>query len=308
MMWIEVLLAAALLAAPARERIDRVRAVVNDEVITEHELKAALDAAGGLAPGLDHAALEKQVLDRLIDERLLEQQIKESHVHVEEADVERAIQDILKQNQISLEQLQQAIQERGMSMGAYRETLRKQLRQLKLIELKVRSKIVIPERAVKAEYARQTRGQTPDQLVHIQHIFLPWSKPSATERAATLAKLGGLRDRAERGDDFAALAKEFSKGPTAEGGGDLGEVSEKGLLPALAKGIQGLSVGQLSQPIETDTGVHLVKVLSRRAEDSGAYAKQQARIRQELYTREAEAQMKVWLEDLRSQASIDVRS
>ena len=302
MMLSPILVSVALLGAPeGRELVDRIVAVVNDDVIIGSELDEAVSrvAAGDSA--------KRQILEDLINEKLMEQQIAEAKINVSETDLDRAVADILRTNNITEAELQAAIDARGMSMKQYRKDLRAQLIRLKLIDAKVRSRVVIPEAEIKAEYERQSRAEAKEEMVTIRHIFLRWSDAnSAKAKAETIQAALAARQRVLDGEDFQAVAKELSEGPTASAGGDLGEMNRKQMLPELAKGIEGLKAGELTMPLETDTGVHVVLLESTRAQGSSTYADSRSKIYQTLYQREIEAQMQVWLEELRKQAAVSI--
>ena len=103
------------------------------------------------------------------------------------------------------------------------------------------------------------------------------------------------------------MAKEISEGPTASSGGDLGEIGEKGLLPELARALVGVKNQEITQPIETTNGVHVVQLLERKAKQPTTYASVKDQIYQELYQKEVERQMKVWLDELKGSSAIDIR-
>ncbi|MEM7677704.1 MAG: peptidylprolyl isomerase [Myxococcota bacterium] len=296
-----MMLMLALVSAPGdRELVDRIVAVVNDDVVIASELNA--QAGPGVGDGQ-----RKAMLEQLINERLMQQQIREAKININDDEVSRAIQDILRTNNISEAELQAAIDARNMSMSQYREDLKSQLIRLKLIDQKVRSRVVIPEAEIKAEFERQTRDEAKDEMVKIRHIFLRWGEsPDPTERSRVMAKAQKARQQVMDGADFAETARAMSEGPTAATGGDLGEMSRQQMLPELARGIKGVKAGSLSAPIETDSGVHVVLVEARREKGSSAYAEARNAIYQKLYQREVEAQMKVWLEELRKQAAVSI--
>ncbi len=305
-----LILAGLTISAPQRTLVDKVAAVVNDDIVTLSEVKAA--AAPYLAQNNDPArrkALYKDVLEQLISERLLAQQIKEADIRVGEADVDRAIKDILRQNQLSDAQLAQALEARGMTMARYREELKAQLIRLKLIDLKVRSRVVIPESDIKAEYESRTAGEEEETFVSISHLFFRWGDETSEEektRIKTQAEEARKRVTGSK-EDFAAVAKEVSQGPTASQGGSLGEMSSTGLMAALAEPVKGMQVGEVSKPIETTGGIHVVKLNGRRKEKKSNYQKMRAKIHQELYQQRVETQMKLWMDELRKNAAVDVR-
>ncbi len=307
-MWTTMLVATLAVGAPSdRELLDRIVAVVNDEVITLSEVEASAKPYMQHNEGEERKKLLfKDILDQLISERLLAQEIKQAKITVSDEEVSRAVQDILRQNRISEEQLKQAIESRGMSMGQYREDLKSQLVRLKLIDMKVRSRVVIPEADIKAEYDQRTKDDEQEELVHIRHIFFKWGENATeAEKAAIRDKAVAARKQALAGD-FEAVAKELSEGPTRNNGGDLGELSGKQLLPELKVALEGVEPGTITNPIDTDNGVHVVYLVGRRFKKPTSYAELRDRIYQELYQRRVEEQTKVWLEELRGQSAVRV--
>ena len=298
-----IALSLLLTSAPGqRELVDRIVAVVNDDVIIASELEASATEFGASNLG------KKEILEKLISEKLMTQQIQEAKIEVNDDDVDRAIKDILRTNRITEGELRAAVEARGLSMDKYRTDLKTQLIRLKLIDMKVRSRVVIPESEIKAEYERQTRNEKQEEFVRIRHIFLRWGdSPDPSERNRVLAAARAARQRVADGEAFDKVAKELSQGPTAASGGDLGEMSQQQMLPELAKGIEGLTEGQLTEPLETDSGVHVVLLEGRRKKAATAYAEVRNRIYQELYQKEVEAQMTVWLEELRKQAAVSIK-
>ena len=300
----EVALMVALAAAPGeRELVDRIVAIVNDDVVVMSEVESANEQTLGLAG----TASDREVLEQLINERLMTQQIQAANIDVTEDELNRAIQDILRTNNIQMAELQAAVETRGLSMGQYREDLKAQLVQLKLVDMKVRSRVVIPESEIKAEFERRTRDEPREQLLKISHIFLRWGEsPDPGERARVLKAARTALKRLKNGANFEKLAKEISQGPTAASGGDLGELTRQQMLPALAKGTKGLKAGELSEPIETSSGVHVVLVKEVTEKAGKTYTEMRSQIYSELYQREVQAQMKVWLEELRKQAAVSI--
>lgn len=303
------LIAALLVSASGeRELLDRVAAVVNDEVITLSEVEKAAQPFMAHNQGEERKErLLKDILDQLIAERLLSQQIKEAKITVTEDELERAIKDILRQNKITMDQLEQAIRARGMSMGQYKQDLESQLIRLKLIDMKVRSRIVIPEADIKSEYERRTKDEVEEELVHIRHIFFRWAgDASDADKAAIRTKAADAKVRAAK-EGFEEVAKAVSEGPTAANGGDLGELSGKGLLPELKRALKGVEPGTVTDPIDTTNGVHVVKLEGRRFKKPTSYGEVRDRIYQELYQTKVQEQTKVWLDELRGQSAVSVR-
>lgn len=298
------------LAAPGdRVLVDQIAAVVNDEVITLSEVKLA--AKPYVQPGDAESRkqmLYKDILNQLVDERLLSQQIAEAKIDVTDEEVERAVKDILRQNKITREQLVEAIRARGMTMGKYLQDLESQLIRLKLVDMKVRSRVVIPETDIRSEFESRTRGQKKEEMLTIRHLFFRWGdEAGADEKQRVLTRANEARARVEGGASFESVAKEISEGPTAAQGGSLGELDRKGLLPELERALRDVEPGQMTPPVETSNGVHVVLLEARRFKDPVSYGQMRDRIYQELYQQRVEEQMKVWVEELRAGSAIDIR-
>lgn len=292
-----------------RQLVDKIAAIVNEDIITLSDVERA--AKPFLAQNdteEKRKALFHDVLDQLISEQLISQQVTEAKIAVNDEEVERAIKDIVRQNNITEDELRQAVETRGMSMGQYREDLKRQLVRLKIVDLKVRARAVVPDSDVKAEYDRSVSQEKREEILSLRHLFFRWGEsPDPAERARVLAAARAGRERLLKGEDFATVAKEISQGPTASTGGDLGEVSKKGLLPELAKAIQTLEPGQISEPIETTNGIHVVRIEARRVKEAQPFAEARAQIYQKLYQQEVERQMKLWVDELRANSTISVR-
>jgi peptidyl-prolyl cis-trans isomerase SurA len=302
------ILAALLLVLNPGERtlIDRIVAVINGEIITLSELNTAASAfVDDQRSEANRDALMKDVLDQLIAERLIAQQIKSASVQVTDDEVSRGIEDILKQNNIDDQQLQMALKQRGMSMSQYREDVRSQLVRLKLINLKVRSRVVIPNADVRAEYEKRMQDEKREEIVTISHVYLPY--PDGGDKDAVRARAEQVRKRLEQGEDFATVANEVSDGPTKETGGLLGELAMSDLRPELAQAVRKMEVGSISPLVDTAQGVHILHLSDRKTKAPVPFEEAEGKIRQDLMGKEVDRQMKVWIDELRAESAITIR-
>lgn len=292
-----------------RELVDRIAAVVNDDIITLSELKRAAEPYLAQNNSEDRKKLLYcDTVRQLIEEKLMTQQIKEADIDVSDEEVGKAVQDILRQNKITIEDLKAAIEARNMSMGQYKEDLKTQLIRLKLIDMKVRSRVTVPESEIRAEFDTRTKGQPKEEILQIRHVFFKYSDDNnPAVRKDALERSKAARARIVGGEAFEDVAKDVSEGPTAADGGDLGELNRKGLLPELEQALRDKEPGHLTVPIETSNGVHVVRLEKRELRAEVTYEQERGKIYQELYQREVEAQMKVWLQELRQNSAVDVR-
>ena len=227
------LLLALLLAVAARaELVDRIAAIVNNEVVTlsEVEKRAAPELARAdqdSQPGdraQKRAAVMKRALDQLIDEKLVDNELRELKVTVTDKDVDAAVDEVKKSYNLNDQQLSDAVAKEGYTLAEYRETMRKQIGRYKLINEKVRKSVKVSEADVQSEYDRMTRAEGEDYEVHVRHILIAVPRTASNadvEKARSKAVAVAVEAR-QPGTDFAALAKKRSEGSSSSDGGDLG--------------------------------------------------------------------------------------
>jgi len=310
----------AIAPSARAEVVDRVAAVVNNDIIalSEVEQRAAPELArvATIPDPKQRAALRQRVLkgalDSLISDRLLEAQLTELNIEVAESEIDAAVEDVKRQNNVTdnaqLEQLLRSAPE-AYTMASYRAFLKKQIARMKLVNLKVRSKVKVSDDDLKAEYARYSRSESEDPEVHARHILVmltPKATPEEVEQARRKAQ--ALADEARRpGVDFIELAKARSEGPSAGEGGDLGYFRRGVMVPEFEKVAFGLKVGEVSQPIRTKFGWHVIKVEDRRASEVKSFDEVKDQLRERLARGQLEKYTERYVQELREQALVDVK-
>jgi peptidyl-prolyl cis-trans isomerase SurA len=194
-------------------------------------------------------------------------------------------------------------------MPAYRIFMRKHLSRLKLINLKVRSKVKISDEDLKAEYAKVARDETLDAEVHARHLLVqvqPKATPEQVE-AARLKAVALMGEAKKAGVDFAELAKKKSEGPSASDGGDLGFFRRGVMVAEFEKAAFGLPVGGISEPIRTKFGWHVVKVEERRAVAPRPFEEVKEQLRDKLLRGQLERYTEQYVKELRAGAVVDVK-
>ncbi|MGI5863788.1 MAG: peptidylprolyl isomerase [Myxococcales bacterium] len=307
-------LALAGTAGAEPRMVDRVAAVVNDDMITLSEVheRAAPELMRleqeGLASSERRRAALKNALDDLIADRLLAAEQKALAIEVTDQEVEYAIDDVRKQNRMDPETFERALMAQGHSMKAYREKMRKDLAAMKLIGMKVRSKIKVSEEDIKAEYARMAREMESEFEVRARHIVIQVPKDAdekveqaARERAAELAR------RARDGEDFVELAKKHSEGSSRENGGDIGFFKRGDMVGAFEKVAFSLQPGEISDPVRTPFGYHVIQVVERRAGKAPPIEQVHDELRERLTRIQMQRQTEQYVDELRRQAVVEVK-
>jgi peptidyl-prolyl cis-trans isomerase SurA len=298
------------------ELVDRVAAVVNSDIVTltEVEARAAPELAGLRgAPAEKRAELREQILkralDALIGEKLMEAQIRELNIEVTDSEIDLAIEDVKKQNNISSEQFEQLLAQEGYTMSTYRTFMRKHLARMKLVNLKVRSKVKISDEDLKAEYAKWAHDERQDAEVHARHILVQVS-PKATPEEVEAARVKAFALAAEArkpGVNFAELAKAKSEGPSAADGGDLGFFRRGVMVAEFEKVAFATPVGSVSDPVRTRFGWHVIYVEERRALEPPPFDEVKDQLREKMLRAQLEKYTEQYLQELRQGALVEVK-
>jgi len=264
------ILAILLLTSPATnadiQPLDSIVAVVNNDVIVQSELNTEialvlpeLNARGTAIPS--QAALEKQVLERLILKRLQLQRAKDLGIEVDDETLTTAMTGIAARNGMSLSQLSETLEAGGLSFDDFREDTRMQILTSRLQQQEVLQNIRISDAEVDRFLKQEGDSLIERREVRLQHILvaLP-DDPSSAQVESARQKILGLLKRIRGGESFADVAAASSDGRRALEGGDLGwfpmaEVPSLAVEPA-----RTLAKGQVSEPIQSPSGFHLIRV------------------------------------------------
>lgn len=300
------------------ELVDRVAAVVNNDIITlsEVETRIAPDILRLRQQEPDPAkrtelrtALVKRGVEVLIGEKLMEAQVKELNIEVADSELEAGMQDVQKQNNITPEQFEALLGQEGYTLQSYKTFMRKHLARLKLVNLKVRSKVKISDEDLKAEYAKWAHDEAREFEVHARHILVQVA-PKATPEQVELARLKSvmlMEEARKPGTNFAELAKKKSEGPSAADGGDLGFFKRGVMVAEFEKAAFSLPVGGISEPIRTKFGWHVLKVEERKALAAPPLDEVKDQLRDRMLRGQMEKYTEQYVQELRAGAVVEVK-
>ena len=257
---------------PANESqpVDRIVAVVNDEVITLHELNARLDFAVAQlqkqgTPLPPRGELERQMLDRLIMDKVQLQHARDSGMRIDDSQLEQALQRIAANNKMSLAKFRDALQKDGIPFAKFREEIREEMTIARVREREVNDKIVISEGEIDNYLSGDSTAGNSAEEYEVAHILLRAPESASPEQIQKLkVKAEQVYERAKQGDDFAQLAATYSDAPDALKGGGLG-ARPLNRLPALfAEVVVKLKDGEVGPLLRSPNGFHLVKLVAKR--------------------------------------------
>ncbi|MFU0841915.1 MAG: Chaperone SurA [Burkholderia sp.] len=256
-------------AAAASGDLDRIVAVVNRDVITERELEQRTHTVAlnlrrqniNLPP---MEQLRAQVLERLITERTILQRASETGIRVDDQMVNAAVEQIARQNNITVDELRQKLLADGVTFSAFKQEIHDEIVSQRLREREVDSKIRIPDSEIDAYLADQAgvTNETGDQF-HIRHIFLPVDHPDNDPIMKKLAD--DIAAKARAGQDFGTLAATYSRAEDALQGGDLGWHDLRTLVPALRSGIGDNPQAGAIYVFRADNAWHIIQLAEKRS-------------------------------------------
>jgi peptidyl-prolyl cis-trans isomerase SurA len=246
-------------------------------------------------------------LDALINKKLIEQKVKELDIRVSDDEVRLAIEDVKKTNNISEENLRQALAARGISFDEYKVQLKDQLERLRLISLEVRSKVQVSEKEIQDYYTAHAGNFQVDEAFHARQIFFAVPADASQDRQQKIQeKAEKVLREAKSGADFAELAKKYSDDPSGKEGGDLGFLKKGDLLPALENTLATMKAGDVSGLVRTPAGIHIIKLIEYREGKKQDLASVKREVEDVLYRQKSEERFSEWLEGLRKNAAIEI--
>lgn len=290
-------IAFAAVAPSAAQEPFQAAIVVNDQVVTFFDLdqRMRLLAMTG--------APQDAQLRALAEEQLIEDRLRRSAAHAAgqragPGDIEAGIEDFLAQRGMSEAALNQELARFGVARGALEEALAAEIEWRSVVRRRFGSRAEPSEADIDQEIAL---GRAP-QEVRIAEIALP---NAVRGEAETRRFAETLAARMADGGDFADAARRYSASPSAAGGGDVGWVPEGALPPEAAQVLGALPVGGVTPPIDYGPGVLILKLVDRRAVETGPADRDEvrARLRSQRLSRFAAT----WLQELRAEAVIDRR-
>lgn len=307
---------ASATATAASEVIDRIVAVVNEDIILLSELRERM------APYVQRIRqqgfdLEKErqmifkvreeTLNRLVDEKLTDQEIKRNDIQVDETTIDNTIERIKTTNSFTDEDLRRFLEQDQMTMEQYREKIREQVLRSRLVNYQVRSKIVITDAEIRDYYDSHPELYGGEVRYHLRNILMQVPEFSTdAEKAAVQEKMNQLSERIQAGEAFADLARQYSQGPAAADGGDIGEFGEKALSPQIRAALDGLDPGDTTEVLDTDQGFQLFYLEAINRTEGKPLASVKDEIHQKLFTEVVDKEFLSWLENLRSGSHIKI--
>lgn len=270
-------LAAQVPALALVQPVDRVVAVVNNEVITASELDTRMRT---IADQLRRQNVQlppddvfrSQVLERMITDRAQVQMAREQGIRIDDAQLDRAVATIAQQNNLDVQELRARLEQDGIGFAAFRDSIRSQMLIQRLREREVDSKVQVSEADIEAMLAEQ---KNPSAANHVEynlgHILIRVPEGATADQiAAQRAKAEELVRELNSGADFGRLAVANSESPEGISGGGLGWREADRLPQVFVQAVANLQPGQVAPVVRSPNGFHILKLIDKRAANDSA--------------------------------------
>jgi peptidyl-prolyl cis-trans isomerase SurA len=260
--------------------LDRIVAVVNDEVITRVDLDERIRTAamqlkqqGTVLP--PRAVLEKQILERMITDRVQLQFARETGLRVDDPELDRAIHRIAEQNKLTVPQLREVLEKDGVQFSRFREDIRAEISLSRLREREVENRITVTESEIDNLLQSQQGQDARGDEYNLSHILVTVPENASPEQIqARRARAEQAYTQLKSGADFRQVAASYSEAPDALQGGAMGW-REGARLPALfSDALRAIRAGELTPILRSANGFHILRLNERRGSASPVIVRQ----------------------------------
>ncbi len=243
----------------------RIAAIVNDEIISVFDLEnrvRLVAATTNTSKSLEKLnRIKPQVLRQMIDEKVQLQEAKKLNIRVSSREFNGTIANLERQSKMRPGQIWSFVRSNNIDRSALEMQIQARISWMKLVNRRIRQQISVGQEEINEEIIRLKNLKGKPQL-HVLEIYLSVDRPDSEQQIRQIADR--LISQILNGANFSALAREFSQSATAARGGNLGWITESELDPELSAALSVMQPGQVSRPIKTLTGYHILFLINRR--------------------------------------------
>lgn len=297
------------------EIVDRVIAVVNDDIITQYELDSTVELVlkryeQSIRPeDRERIVTEgrKALLEKMIDDLILRQEGRRLGIAVREEELTATIQDSLAKRNVSMDDLREALAKEGTNYEKYRESTRSEMIKARIVQREIRPRATVTNEEIGAFYQEHRDEYEGKLRVRLLMIALPVPSGSdEAEKAAQRTKAESILKRIRAGEYFEILANENSQGPERSGG-DIGYVEKGSMNPIIEETAFNLKPGEVSGVIETPQGFYIIKAIDKRGGGSLSLKATREDVEERIFREKMEKKYTEWMAEKRQKAHIEIR-
>ena len=297
-------------ACATAKTVNRVAAIVNDEVITTYQLDKAVISTLAKKQNQNQLTaaqfdkLKGQALSKLINDKLLQQRIKELGITVSAAEVDGAIMDVQRKNNFSREQLAEALTSQGMSLDVYKQQIEDEILRYRLLGQEVNYKVLVTSREVRDYFDKNRADYDTDPKINVNRLSFTLSSGNEKELAELNTRISVSRDLLINGENFDKVAAGHG---AAASGVSMGLVAEVDLAEAIKTALVDVPTGGVSEAVEIGGKLHLFQVVERFSIDGDPFDFYRGEIEEKLKQEKTDVRFKEWQRELRENAYVEFK-
>jgi len=300
--------------AQSAEVVDRIVAVVNDDIILLSELdesfKPNADRIMALGYSLDEERrtlfnLREKIFNQLIDQKLTDQQIKQSRITVRDDEIDKAIERLKEANFFTDEELREMLRVEGLTMEEYRKRIKDQILKAKLVNFEIKSKIVITKEDIGSYYKSHSDKYGKIKKYRLSNIIMKVpSFASEKEKLEVLEKMEMVLTELKAGKPFDIIAGAYSESSYVSDEGGLGLFELKELSPRIQEAIKDMKTGEFTAVLDTDQGYQIFYIQEIVNVSGKSLEEASAEIEDILYKEIVDRKFISWIDELRERSYI----
>ena len=298
--------------AIAAETINKFVAVVNDEVITQQDIDQLLAVmyaqysqefkGDELLQKMEQ--VKKDILNQVVEDKLVLSRAKELGIKVTESEIDERL-EYIKKGFPSEEEFYKTLETQGVTMANLKDRYRDQIMMKKLVDYEVRSRISVLPSDVSAYYEKHMSEFREGDKYKVKNILIKAKDDVSAELVKV--EIDDIYKKLKEGWSFDELAKQYSQGPNAEKGGDMGYIEKGQMLEVLDNAIFKLKPGEFSEPVKSEIGYHVFKVEDINYGKQGSIEEAQKNIQMMLFQVKFKEKVSEWLAGLKKKAYISIK-
>ncbi len=298
------------------EVVDRVVAVVNEEIISLSELSSAINPYAERMKSLGYPPekeremffkVREEMLEQLINQKLTDQESKKYNISVSEKELDNSIERVKEVNHYTDEDLRSMLAKEGMSMEGYRNKIKEHLVRSKLLNYAVKSKIVITGDEIKSYYNNNIAKYRGEKIYHLKNMIKRVGlHDSLDEKQNIRSKMEEIYEKLKMGQRFEDVGKKYADSEFDIKNMDLGMFKNNELSPEIQEAIKGLKAGEFSKVVETEVGYQIIYIEKIEEKPDKSLEETTPEIQEILFKEVVERKFESWISELRQKSHIKV--
>ncbi len=302
------------IVSPGQAVVDRIVAVVNQEIVTLSEvekrsgsLKEENEEKDRLERKQRAHAFRRKALDLIIEEKLIDQEIKKAGIKIAGKEVDAAVEEIRRRNNVTPEEFESALAKEGFDPESFKKQIEKKLLRIRLIQRIVKAEYTAGEKELREFYRKNMDRYRAKESYRASHVlcYLPKEATPEDIREAR-KKCQSVLEKIRGGADFAEMATLYSDDASAKDGGDIGHFRRGELVPSFETEALRLQVGEVSGMVRSPFGFHIIKLTDRKS-GVPVFEEIKDKVEADYYEKESETAFTKYLTTLKEKAIIEIK-